>query len=52
MHLLKSLQGKAYTLGEYSSHFLEIVNGLIFSINRLKVIASILEETQLMVTIS
>lgn len=30
MHLLKSLEGEAYTLGTYNSHFLEIVNGLIF----------------------
>lgn len=30
MHLLKSLEGEAYTLGRYSSCFLEIVNGLVF----------------------
>lgn len=52
MHLLKSLEGEAYTLGTYSSYFLEIVNGLIFSINCLKVIFSIIEETQLMVIVS
>lgn len=30
MHLLKSLEREAYTLGTYNSHFLGVVNGLIF----------------------